>query len=71
MTKGTQDNTPVSYLLLSKDKEGPPMKVTWKYQLLICMLGHLQGTLCPDIFMALYQCARFDNDPKLVHEQVV
>ena len=35
------------------------------------MLGYLQGTTRPDIAMATHQCARFNIDPHLSHEQAV
>ena len=35
------------------------------------MLGYLQGTTRPDIAMENHQCARFNNDPHLSHEQAV
>ena len=37
----------------------------------IGMLGYLQGTTRPDIAMATHQFARFNNNPKLSHEQAV
>ena len=70
-TKGARGNTPATYPLLSKDTEGPPMKANWKYRSVIGMLGYLQGTTRPDISMAVHQCARFNNDPKLSHERAV
>ena len=35
------------------------------------MLGYLQLTSRPDISMAVHQCARFNNDPKLSHEKAI
>ena len=35
------------------------------------MLGYLQGKTSPDIAMATHQCARFNNDPHLLHERAV
>jgi len=35
------------------------------------MLNYLQGSTRPDISMAVHQCARFCNDPKLSHERAV
>ena len=34
------------------------------------MLNYLQATR-PDIAMAVHQCARFSNDPKITHERAV
>ena len=70
-TKSPKGNTPVSYPLLSKDKNGPPRKSTWKYRSVIGMLGFLQGTTRPDISMPTHQCARFNSNPKLSHERAV
>ena len=71
MTKGVRGNTPASYPLLSKDKDGLPRKCPWKYRTAIGMLGYLSGSTRPDISMATHQCARFNNDPKLSHERAV
>ena len=71
MTKGVRGNTPVSYPLLSKDKDGLPRKCPWKYRTAIGMLGYLSGSTRPDISMATHQCARFNNDPKLSHKRAV
>ena len=35
------------------------------------MLNYLQGSTRPDISMAVHQCARFCNDPRLAHERAV
>ena len=35
------------------------------------MLSYLQGSDRPDISMAVHQCARFSNDPRLIHERAV
>ncbi len=35
------------------------------------MLGYLQGSTRPDIAIAVHQCARFCNDPKLSHERAI
>ncbi len=63
--------TPIVGPLLSKDPDGPPKKHDWKYRTLTGMLGYLQGTSRPEISMAVHQCARFNNDPKLCHEQAI
>ena len=49
----------------------PARKASWKYRGIIGMLGYLQGTTRPDIAMATHQCARFNNDSHLSHEQAV
>ena len=70
-TKSATNNIPAGYPLLNKDENGPDRKASWKYRGIIGMLGYLQGTTRPDISMSTHQCARFDNDPHLSHEQAV
>jgi histone deacetylase 1/2 len=63
--------TPATTPLLHKDLEGLERKTGWSYRQIIGMLGYLQGSTRPDISMAVHQCARFSNDPKLSHERAV
>ena len=70
-TKRATNNTPAVYPLLNKYENGPARKASWKYRGIIGMLGYFQGTTRPDIAMATHQCARFNNDPHLSHEQAV
>ena len=35
------------------------------------MLTYLQGTMRPDISMAVHQCVRFSIDPKLTYERAI
>ncbi len=35
------------------------------------MLTYLTGSVCPDIAMAVHQCARFSINPMRLHEQAV
>jgi len=35
------------------------------------MLGYLQNSTRPDLSMAVHQCARFNENPKLCHERAV
>ena len=64
-------DVPVSKPLLHKDKHGPPRSKNWKFRSAIGMLNYLQGSTRPDISMAVHQCARFCNDPRLAHERAV
>ena len=57
--------------LLSRDENGPERKHDWNYRTLTGMLGYLQLTSRPDISMAVHQCARFNNMPKLIHERAI
>ena len=70
-TKGATNNTPAGYPLLNKDENDPSRKASWKYRGIIGMLGYLQVTTRPDTPMATHQCARFNNDTHLSHEQAV
>ena len=62
---------PVVGPLLCRDEEGPDRKHDWNYRTLTGMLGYLQLTSRPDISMAVHQCSRFNNDPKLSHEKTI
>ena len=62
---------PANKKLLSRDENGPPQKHSWQYRSAVGMLSYLQGSTRPAISMALHQCTRFSNDPRLVHERAV
>ena len=63
--------TPVVKPLLHRDTSGPLRKHSWSYRTAIGMLGYLAGNTRPDLLMAVHQCARFNNDPRLSHEVAV
>ena len=63
--------TPATKPLLHKDIDGEGRHNSWSYRKAIGMLTYLQGTTRPDISMAVHQCARFSQDPKLSHERAV
>ena len=71
------DNTPVyskptpSTGNLCKDEDGQERKDLWSYRSVIGMLNYLASTTRPDIMMAVHQCARFTESPKLSHEKAV
>ena len=46
-------------------------KYDWDYCGAIGMLTYLTGSICPDIAMAVHQCARFSTNPMHSHEQAV
>ena len=54
-TKGATNNTSSGYPLLNKYENGPARKVSWKYRVIIGMLGYLQGITRPDIAIEIYQ----------------
>jgi hypothetical protein len=62
--------TPAAMQVLNKDLNLKPRKKSWKWTA-IDMMPYLQGHTRPDILMPVHQTARFLNDPKLVHEQVI
>jgi hypothetical protein len=66
-----EQETPVGKPLLNKDLNGVPCKYTWEYHGAIGMLSFLTGSVCPDIAMAVYQCARFSANPMRSQEQAV
>ena len=57
--------------LLYQDENGPSRKHSWHYQYADGMLSYLQGSNRPDVSIAVNQCARFSNDPRLIHEMDV
>ncbi len=63
--------TPATKPVLTKDADGEPRNHDWNYRQAIGMLSYLTGSTRPDISMAVNQCARFSNDPKLSHERAV
>ena len=64
--------TPVGKPLLNKDLNGVPRKYDWwEYRGAIGMLTYLTGSVCPDIAMAVHQCACFSINPMHSHEQAV
>ena len=69
--KVNSKSTPVSKPLLHKDKEAPPRVRKWNYRAAVGMLNYLQASTRPDISMAVHQCARFCNEPKITHERAI
>lgn len=46
-------------------------KEHWDYQFIILILNCLVNCTHPEMLYAVYQCARFYNDPKHAHKQAV
>ena len=65
-----RDN-PVAKPILHKDLAGLKRKHSWNYRSAVGMLRFLSGTSRPELAMAIHQCARFNNDPKLSHERAI
>ena len=62
--------TPSTYIL-HKDENREARKDRQNYRSLIGILNYLTNTARLDISMALHQCTRFSNDPKLTYEKAV
>jgi hypothetical protein len=62
---------PVGKPLLNKDLNGIPRKYNWECCKAVGMLTYLTGSVCPDIAMAVHQCACFSVNPMQSHEQTV
>ena len=69
--KVNSKSTPVSKPLLHKDKEAEPRVNKWNYRAAVGMLNYLQASTRPDIAMAVHQCARFSQDPRITHERAI
>jgi len=70
LTDGKTRETPVDQIL-HPDKDGPPRIEKWNYRSIIGKLNFLAANTRPDISMAVHNCARFCNNPTLLHEQAV
>ena len=57
--------------ILSRDTDGLPRKNEFHYRSVIGQLSYLAATARPEIQFAVHQCARFSQDPKMVHEKAV
>jgi len=68
---GSAKPVPAIKPLLSKDLDGPPRKCDWNYRSVVGMCGYLQSSTRPDISMAVHQCARFNNEPRMMHERAL
>ena len=54
--------------LLHRDENGSERKESWNYRSVQGMINYLAGSTRPDIAFSTHQCARFCNNPKLLHE---
>ena len=70
LTNGKTRETPVDQIL-HPDRDGPPRIESWNYRSIIGKLNFLAQNTRPDISMAVHNCARFCNNPTLLHEQAV
>jgi hypothetical protein len=58
-------------VVLSHDGQGEPRKTKFHYCSVIGQLNCLAATTPPDIQFSVHQCARFCEDPKLIHQRAV
>mmetsp|Transcript_20491 Transcript_20491/g.29245 ORF Transcript_20491/g.29245 Transcript_20491/m.29245 type:complete len:426 (+) Transcript_20491:2855-4132(+) len=70
LTSGKTRETPADQIL-HPDKDGPPRIEKWNYRSIIGKLNFLAQNTRPNISMAVHNCARFCNNPTLLHEQAV
>ena len=65
-------NTPSSQILHhDRDGEERQQSHKWSYRSIIGKLNYLAMNTRPDISFAVHQCAKFCQDPKLLHEKAV
>ena len=57
--------------ILHPDPDGAPRKDPWNYRSVIGKLIFLGQMTRPDISMPVHMCARYSNNPKMLHEQAV
>ena len=50
---------------------GPPVEGKWSYRSVIVKLSYISRNTRPDIEFAVHQCARYQSNPKLPHEEYV
>jgi len=62
--------TPASSIL-HQDQEGLPWQEHWHYCTVIGKLNFIAANTHPDISFAVHQCAKFSNQPHLLHEKAV
>ena len=65
----THDTPAESSKILHTDEDGANQKHAWNYWAVIGCLNYLQAMTQPDLAYSIHQCARFCNNPKLLHEQ--
>ena len=65
----THDTPAESSKILHADEDGDIRKHAWNYRAVIGCLNYLQAMTRPDLAYSVHQCARFCNNPKLLHKQ--
>ena len=62
---------PTGNPLLHKDSSSLGRKFVWSYRPVSVVLCYIQGPTQPEISMTVHQCAKFCNNPRIVHERAV
>ena len=63
--------TPAGKPLMHKDESSLGINCVYNYRVAVGILSYLQVSTRPEIPMAVHQCARFFNNPRLVHKRAV
>ena len=63
-------NTPAD-IILHRDKNKEERKTDFHYRSVIGQLNYLAATTRPEIQFAVHQCAKFSNNPKMIHKKAV
>ena len=63
--------TPAGKLIIHKDESSLGIKFVCNYRAVVHMLSYPQVYTQPEVSMAMHQCARFCNNPCLVHEHAI
>ena len=63
------DTPAKSSKILHADEDGANWKHAWNYRAVVGCLNYLQAMTPPDLMYSIHKCARFCNNPKLLHEQ--
>jgi len=71
------DSTPVKHKftavssILHPDPDGLPQEEHWHYRSVVGKLNFIAANTRPDISFAIHQCAKYANQPRLLHEKAV
>eukprot|EP00957_Ditylum_brightwellii_P168917 12857045-Ditylum_brightwellii.AAC.1 len=62
---------PLEVAKLPVDVDGPGPQECWSYSSVVGMLLYCACITCPDIAMAVHQCARYSHNPWICHKKAV
>jgi len=57
--------------ILHTDSDGLPQEESWHYCSVVGKLNFIAANTHPDISFAVYQCAKFANQPCFLHKKAV